>query len=102
MLKSIKEIKFIKKDGRVQDFDEVKMLNYLDRVGIPKPDAEILLGDFFEEVNTTLHTADVISALERVAARRIHPTSPEFEEYAGILFLEQIKNRDFGGKCGGR
>lgn len=98
MLKTIKEIKFIKRDGRIQDFDEVKMLNYLDRVGIPRKDAEILLGDFFEEVNSTLHTADVISALERVAARRIHPTTPEFEEYAGILFLEHIKNRDYHGR----
>lgn len=98
MLKSIKDIKFIKKDGRIQDFDESKMLGYLNKIGIPGRDAEIILGDFFEEVNPTLHTAEVISALERVAARRISPISPKFEEYAGILYLEQAKNRDYGGK----
>lgn len=98
MLKTIKEIKFMKKDGSIEDFNEEKMLTFLDKIGIPADEATTILGDFFEEVGTTLKTSDVISALERVASRRITPASPQFEDYAGILYLEGVKNRDYQGK----
>lgn len=97
-LRNIKEIKFIKRDGRIQDFDESKMIRYLGKVGIPEDDAKIILGDFCEEVNSTMKTSEVIQALCRVASRRILPISPQFEDYAGILYLEGVKNQDYGGK----
>lgn len=97
MLKTIKEIKFIKKDGRVQDFDQDKMMSYLIKIGIPQEDATTLLEDFCEEVSERLPTSEVIQALERVASRRIRPVSPQFEDYAGILYLEGVKSRDYNG-----
>ena len=98
MLKTIKEIKFMKRDGRIEDFNEHKMLSFLEKIGIPEDAAKTLLGDFFEEIGTTLRTSEVISALERVASRRITPASPQFENYAGILYLEGVKNKDYRGK----
>lgn len=98
MLKTIKEIKFMKRDGRIEDFNEHKMLSFLEKIGIPEDAAKTLLGDFFEEISTTLRTSEVISALERVASRRITPASPQFEDYAGILYLEGVKNKDYRGK----
>lgn len=97
-LRTIKDIKFIKRSGEIQDFDETKMLRYLEKVGIPAQDAKTLLDDFFEEVGSTLPTSEVISALERVAKRRITPATPQFEDYSGILYLEGVKNKDYRGK----
>ena len=80
MLKTIKEIKFMKRDGRIEDFNEHKMLSFLEKIGIPEDAAKTLLGDFFEEIGTTLRTSEVISALERVSSLRITPASPQFED----------------------
>ena len=98
MLKSIKQINFLKRDGRIEPFNESKMITFLEKIGIPEADAHVLLGDFFEEVGTTMKTSEVISALERVASRRITPLNPQFETYAGALYLEGVKNKDWEGR----
>lgn len=97
MLKSIEQIKFMKPNGEIQDFDLNKMQMFLRRIGIAEEDIPTLLGDFYEEVDTVMHTDNVISALERVASRRISPAHTQFEKYAGVLYLEGVKSRDFGG-----
>lgn len=95
-MKLIKEIKFINHDGSVEDYDEERMLRFLNRLGIQKP--EELLEDFCEEVNGTMRTNEVISTLERVAARHISPTKPHWENDAASLYLAAALNRDWNGK----
>lgn len=97
MLKPLKEIKFIKRSGEIQKFDKSKMLTFLEKNKIPQSAAEILINDFFEEIPETVQTSVVIEALVRVASRRISPSTPEFEDYAGILYFEAAKNRDYRG-----
>lgn len=95
----IKEIKFIKNDGTIEDYDENRMIRFLERIGIKEPLA--LLGDFCEEVNGTMRTSDVIKTLERVAARKITPANPHWEEDAAKLYFAAALNRDYDGKYPG-
>lgn len=92
----IKEIKFIKNDGTIEDYDESRMIRFLQRIGVTEPLA--LLNDFCEEVNGTMRTADVIKTLERVAARKITPANPHWEEDAAKLYFAAALNRDYDGK----
>lgn len=92
----IKEIKFIKNDGTIEDYDESRMIRFLERIGVTEPLA--LLNDFCEEVNGTMRTADVIKTLERVAARKITPANPHWEEDAAKLYFAAALNRDYDGK----
>lgn len=91
----IKEIKFIK-DGVIEDYDEARMLRFLNRLGIQKP--QELLDDFCEEVNGMLRTNEVISTLERVAARKITPAKDFWEYDAAALYLAAAMNKDWNGK----
>lgn len=91
----IKEIKFIK-DGNIEDYDEARMLRFLNRLGIQRP--QELLEDFCEEVNGTMRTNEVISTLERVAARKITPAKDFWEYDAASLYLAAAMNKDWNGK----
>lgn len=91
----IKEIKFVKEDGHIEDYNEARMLRFLNRLGIQKP--EELLDDFCEEVNGTMRTNEVISTLERVAARKISPTKDFWEFDAAALYLAAALNKDWQG-----
>lgn len=91
----IKEIKFIKSTGDIEDYDEAKMLGFLGHLEIEEP--KKLLADFCEEVNGVMKAADVISTLERVAARKISPANPQWEKVAASLYLAAALNRDWNG-----
>lgn len=92
----IKEIKFIKDNGDIEDYDEARMLRFLHRLGIQE--AEVLLSEFCEEVNGIMRTSDVIHTLERVAARKIQPATPQWETYAAALYFAAVLNKDWGGQ----
>lgn len=94
-MKFIKEIKFIKNDGRIEEYDEAKMKNFLTRLGIKDPDK--ILNDFCEEVNGIMRTSEVIMTLERVAARKISPAHPEYELHAAALYLASVLSKDWNG-----
>ena len=98
-MKTIKEIKFIKNSGDIEDYNEAKMKKFLKRLGMEKP--ERVLNDFCEEVNGIMRTSEVISTLEKVAARKISPAHPEYENYAGALYLAAALNKDWNGKYPG-
>ena len=91
-IKTIKEIKFIKSNGDIENYNEAKMKKFLRRLGMDKP--EKLLNDFCEEVNGIMRTSEVISTLEKVAARKISPAHPEYENWAAALYLAAAQNKD--------
>lgn len=92
----IKEIKFIKNNGEIEEYDEQRMLRFLKRLDIIDPEA--ILNDFCEEVNGTMRTADVIKTLERVAARKISPANPQWEDVAAKLYFASALNKDYDGQ----
>lgn len=92
----IKEIKFIKNNGEIEEYDEQRMLRFLKRLDIQDPEA--ILNDFCEEVNGIMRTADVIKTLERVAARKISPANPQWEDAAAKLYFASALNKDYDGQ----
>lgn len=96
MLK-IKDIKFVK-DGDIETYDADRMNRYLKRIGIPQAAIDTLIDDFYEEVNEYLRVEEVVNTLERVASRRISPAHPEWEDYAGILYLAGIFKKDWNSE----